>query len=251
MKYFYIVLILLVFSSSQLFACDVNLMSLISGKRPTDDFTGKVRDLVKVTSELGENTTDKEKSSAALKKLMLDWVEFDTKYYQAPPEWAKKDKNWKVKIKAVADQIGIVTKLLKSYKRNKAHEEIRTIASKLTNLLEYLPMDPKEKLLMDFPIKFDMMRHAFKNKNTAILGKLISELVVEKNKLRSLIGSSSIKLTDEFSDRIEILKSSYKNDAGKLNTTLKLNIEFAEDAFNNMRAPVIKGVKSKEKLDAK
>lgn len=249
MKYFYIVLILIVFSSSQLFACDVNLISLISGKRPTDAFTGNVSNLIKVTQELGQNITDKEKSSVALKKLMLAWVEFDTKYYQTPPEWAKKDKKWKVKIKAVADQIGIVTKLLKSDKRIKAHDETLSISRKLTNLLEYLPMDPEEQSLMVFPLKFDMMDKAFKEKNIVFLGKLISELVAEKNKLRSVVGSSSIKLTDEFADRIESLESSYKNDAGKFGKNLKLTMVFAEDAFNKMSAS-IRGVKSKEKDDA-
>jgi len=237
------------FSSAQLFACDVNLMSLLSGKRPTDVFTGNVRDLVKMTQELGEVLYDKKKSSASLKKLMLAWVKFDTKYYQFPPEWAKKDKNWKVKIKSVADQIGIVTKLLKSDKGIEAHDESSSISRKLISLLEYLPMSAKEHSLMVFSVKFEMMKDAFKEKNIVLLGKLISEMVAEKNKLRTLVGSSSIKLTDEFSDRIECLKSSYKNDAGKFGTNLKLTMVFTEDAFNKMSAS-IRGAKSKEKDNA-
>lgn len=236
MRLLCVIVLLIIFCSTQLIACDVNLLAIVSGKRPSNVFTNNIGSLIKDVRNVGQNVFEKEKSSKYLKTLMLSWVQFDTKYTQFPPTWASDDKNWKAKIKTIANQIGTVKKLLSKNHEVEAHASILSISRKITGLLEYMPMSPKEKLLLCFPAKFDMFCDALKNKNNKTLGLIISELVVEKNHLRKVIGSSTIPITDEFSSWIDSLATTYKKNAKSVNSKLKLSIGFTEAAFNEMNA---------------
>lgn len=226
--------ILIMFCSSPLVACDVDLLSLVSGKRPSSVFASNVGRLVKDVQDVGQNVFTKDKVQVSLKKLMLSWVRFDTQYGPFPPSWAKKDVNWKIKIKTIANQIGLVKKLLGEGKDVVAHTNILSISRKITGLLEYMPMSAKEKILLHFPVNFDLICEALKSKNNEILGALLPKVVAEKNQLRTLVASSTLPITDEFSSWIDSLEKTFKEAPPKMYSKLNTSLGFVEEAFNKM-----------------
>lgn len=230
------IVLMIVLFTGPLLACDVNLLSLVSGKRPSNVFTSKIGLLVEDVQNVGQNIFEKDKVTGLLKKLMLSWVEFDTQYSQFPPEWAKKDSNWKSKIKTIANQIGTVKKLLKESKDVEAHTNVLSISRKITGLLEYMPMSPKEKILLSFPAQFDLISDALVLKNNENLGVLLAQLMTEKEQLRTLVGSSTIPLTDEFSSWIDNTVKIFKDVPEKMHFKLKISLGFAQDSFVKMNA---------------
>lgn len=228
--------LLIVFFSNPLIACDVDLMSLVSGKRPSNVFASNIGRLVKDVHKVGQNVFKKEKVTVYLKKLMLSWVEFDTQYSQFPPEWAKSDVNWKTKIKTIANQIGKVKKLLSESKNVEAHVNILSISRKITGLLEYMPMSPKERILISFPARFDLISDALISQNNKTLGMHLSQLKTEKDQLRTLVSSSTIPITDEFSSWIDNIVETFKKAPEKMHFKIKISLGFVQEAFVKMNA---------------
>ena len=60
--------ILIMFFSTRLVACDVNLLSIVSGKRPSNVFARNVEKLLQDVQNVGQNIFEKEKASKFLKK---------------------------------------------------------------------------------------------------------------------------------------------------------------------------------------
>ena len=196
----------LLICSSLAVACDVNLIAMFTGEKPEDVFLQMVLRLARDTRALGQSFNNREETNKLLKQLMVRWVEFDNKYSQSPPLWAKNDAKWQSKLKAMADIIGCIQKDYRQNNFSSVHRQILSLSRRLANLFSALPMAPDHRMLLGFSQNFENLWEAFYEKDRHLFGQAVASLSSEVNGFRTRISSERRNVTDDFFARVEKLK---------------------------------------------
>lgn len=148
----------------QLYSCDVNIFSLVSGTSKSDEFCRKTSEIAELVQNFGQNLSVKEKGPLMMEKLMKKWIDFSGSYDQFPPEWAKNDENWRKKLNDLTDIIGSMNKMYVA-DSGKAHADTMKFSRRLTFLFEHMPMSRFAKFMLSFPGSIDQLWSAYYEKN--------------------------------------------------------------------------------------
>lgn len=193
-------------SSTSLWACDVNLFSIISGISKSDAFSEKMNELAAAINTLGNNYTNEQKSQVELNKLMSSWVEFSSAFSQFPPEWARNDTEWTKKTAELGNIIGDIRRNL-GKDNVKAHRAMLKFSRRLPQLYQHMPMDEKASLLLKFTDCFDRIWDAFYAQDREMFKAATSELKENSSKLRAMLKDSyarDMDFLERFSEQLRV-----------------------------------------------
>lgn len=213
----------------QLFSCDVNIFSLVSGTSKSDEFSRKTSELAAFVQNFGQNLSDKEKGPLMMQKLMKKWIDFSGSYDQFPPEWAKNDENWRKKLNDLTDIIGSINKTYVA-DSGKAHADTMKFSRRLTFLYEYMPMSRFARFMLSFPGTIDQLWSAYYEKNVEQLRANGAMILKSSAALPDQLPQDSSEnvraLAKNFASTVEDLHSFI--DTGKPFDGLALNIKLTK-----------------------
>ena len=156
----------------KIYACDVNLFSLIAGNTKEKSFIEATTQLVVLSKDLNENVKSPD-ASKKLENIMNQWMIFTNTYLVFPPEWGKTDENWQYKFNDLALTLGEIRKLIgKDYP--KTHKAIMKFSRRLSRLYEKMPNTLESSLLLDFTYGVDDLWISFDKKDLNEI-RIISE----------------------------------------------------------------------------
>lgn len=235
------IVFLVLISVIKVYACDVNLFSLIAGNTKEKSFIEATTQLAVLSKTLNENVKSPD-ASQKLENLMNQWMTFTNTYLVFPPEWGKTDAKWKDKFDDLAQTLGEIRKFLgKDYP--KTHKAIMKFSRRLSRLYEQMPNTSESALLLDFTYGVDDLWVSFDNKDLIGIRKVVEKLnskyalLNETFKERDNSGhikniegrldflteySEPNKKLDAFS--ISILINLLENDLSKLNEELSASL---------------------------
>ena len=188
------------------FACDMSLISLISGEDSNSSFIGRVASVSATIKSLGEVALDAEKSVSILEKLMKEWMEFDITFGQYPPDWAKNDGRWKAKLKVISNGIGKVRLAYQKKNLELAHDTVLSISRKISRLFEFMPMDETNRSLVQFAIYIDSLWDAFYADDKARFGEVIEVFENDAISFNAKLSKQKQLITQDFLVRINEVK---------------------------------------------
>ena len=220
MRNFMLAICLVLLNTLPVEACDVSLFSLVAGNSPNKAFASTLTGLVTCVKAVGNNSQNKETLPGHLQQVMVKWIEFSNTYLQNPPEWAKKDPEWKTKFDGLTDLIGSIRKNLISAEPdyNKSHSEIQKFSRQLTRLYDNLPMDSRSRLRLDIPMQFDYIWDAWNARNQQLLIETTAKISSSTQQLSEQLDDAARKLIGDIVHRSgELHKMAAKGDvfAGK------------------------------------
>ncbi len=129
-------ILLLAAASGPIFACDDTLLTLISGKNPSDEFSAAllsmVRDLKQMASAI--NAYDVEAASQRMDSAMSGWLDFSNRYRSNPPPGWENDPQWDIRIMQTTDLLGRLRSHFASGRPKASHDMIEGIATQMTLL---------------------------------------------------------------------------------------------------------------------
>ena len=167
-------LIFLVISVIKIYACDVNLFSLIAGNTKEKSFIEASTRLAVLSQNLNENIK-KPEASNKLENLMNEWMTFSNTYLVFPPEWGKSDDKWRDKFNDLALTLGEIRKHIgKNYPQT--HKAIMKFSRRLSRLYEKMPNTSESALLLDFTYGVDDLWVCYDNKDLEGIRKIVEKL---------------------------------------------------------------------------
>ena len=233
--------ILTILSVIRIYACDVNLFSLIAGNTKEKSFIEASTRLAVLSQNLNENIKTPE-ASKKLENLMNEWMNFSNTYLVFPPEWGKSDDKWKNKFNDLAQTLGEIRKNLGN-NYPKTHKAIMKFSRRLSRLYEKMPNTSESSLLLDFTYGVDDLWIGFDNKDLDGIRKVVENLnskyVLLNNTFKDRDKSGHIKNIEgrldfltEYSEpnkkfdafSISILINLLENDLAKLNEELSASL---------------------------
>ena len=166
--------LLVLLSVIKVYACDVNLFSLIAGNTKEKSFIEATTQLAVSSKNLNENIKSPD-ASKKLENLMNQWMNFTNTYLVFPPEWGKTDEKWKDKFDDLAQTLGEIRKNIgKDYP--KTHKAIMKFSRRLSKLYEKMPNTSESSLLLDFTYGVDDLWVSFENKDLDGIRKIVENL---------------------------------------------------------------------------
>ncbi|MFZ2958673.1 MAG: hypothetical protein WA705_17425 [Candidatus Ozemobacteraceae bacterium] len=225
------------------FSCDVNLVSLITGENPSDAFSLTIIKLASETRALGQAISDPDTAKKNMVTLMKTWVEFDNRFSQTPPEWAKTDSEWNGKIKSVADFIGRINTDLQAGKTEMTHGKVLRLSEQIFHLLDTMPTGERQKCLMRIFRRFVEFAEAFETQDGKKFGEDLHELSADISVLKTLMASGSENLMADLEGQVKQLRELYQLDGASLTMKVKYGYLGAEDCFKKMNENLRKGTK--------
>ena len=224
-----------------LYACDVNLFSLIAGNTKEKSFIEATTQLAVLSKNLNENIKSPD-ASKKLENLMNQWMNFTNTYLVFPPEWGKTDEKWKIKFDDLAMTLGEIRKNIgKDYP--KTHKAIMKFSRRLSRLYEKMPNTSESSLLLDFTYGVDDLWISFDNKDLGGIRKVVENLnskyVLLKKTFKDKDKSGHIKNIEgrldfltEYSEpnknldgfAVSVLINLLENDLAKLNEELSASL---------------------------
>ena len=223
------IVFLVLISVIKVYACDVNLFSLIAGNTKEKSFIEATTQLAVLSKTLNENVKSPD-ASQKLENLMNQWMTFTNTYLVFPPEWGKTDEKWKDKFDDLAQTLGEIRKYLgKDYP--KTHKAIMKFSRRLSTLLldftygvddlwvsfDKEDLDGIRKVVERLNSKYALLNETFKERDSSghiknIEGRL--DFLTEY--------SEPGKKLDGFA--ISVLINFLENDLIKLNEELSANL---------------------------
>ncbi|MBQ2594949.1 MAG: hypothetical protein II567_16910 [Candidatus Riflebacteria bacterium] len=168
------IVFLVLISVIKVYACDVNLFSLIAGNTKEKSFIEATTQLAVLSKTLNENVKSPD-ASQKLENLMNQWMTFTNTYLVFPPEWGKTDEKWKDKFDDLAQTLGEIRKYLgKDYP--KTHKAIMKFSRRLSRLYEQMPNTSESSLLLDFTYGVDDLWVSFDKKDLDGIRKVVERL---------------------------------------------------------------------------
>lgn len=231
---------------TSLLACDTNLIALISGSSSADAFVEKSSRLVELSVKLGKNYESAQSAIPVIKEIMNAWISFDNNFSQFPPEWARKDQDWKNKLKMLADIIGEIKSLTDAGEIKKAHDLVLVFSKKLTFLYEKMPKSDMGQILYNHSIDLIELNEFFAAKNSESFSKTLKKVIADHEKLTDLIGEGMKKAVAPMGVYLRELNETLKDNEGKLDFKVKMRLMTAEDAFVKMNEELKKPGDRKE-----
>ena len=177
-----LILVLGVALATQLFACDTNLFSIIAGDTKETAFIEASTKLVIATKDLNENAK-KPEASKKLEELMNSWLSFSSRYVAFPPEWGKRDENWKAKISDLSHILGEIRKYLgKDYLS--VHREIMRFSRRISKLYEKMPRTYEASLLLNLTYDIDTLWLLVEKEDNKSVNLLATKLLEDCSELK-------------------------------------------------------------------
>ena len=167
-------ILLVLISVIKVYACDVNLFSLIAGNTKEKSFIEATTQLAVSSKNLNENVKSPD-ASKMLENLMNQWMNFTNTYLVFPPEWGKTDEKWKEKFNDLAQTLGEIRKNIGN-DYPKTHKAIMKFSRRLSRLYEKMPNTPESSLLLDFTYGVDDLWISFDNKDLDGIRKVVENL---------------------------------------------------------------------------
>ena len=168
------IVFLVLISVIKVYACDVNLFSLIAGNTKEKSFIEATTQLAVLSKTLNENVKSPD-ASQKLENLMNQWMTFTNTYLVFPPEWGKTDEKWKDKFDDLAQTLGEIRKYLgKDYP--KTHKAIMKFSRRLSRLYEQMPNTSESSLLLDFTYGVDDLWVSFDKEDLDGIRKVVERL---------------------------------------------------------------------------
>ncbi|GEM_PF-6250523 len=215
-------------------ACDTNLLSLISGSGAGDAFVEKSSQLVALSVKLGRNIQSVASAKPVIQEIMNAWISFDNNYSQFPPEWAKKDDNWKSKLKKLADLIGQINLSMNKGDLTSAHNLVLEFSKKLTILYECMPKTRLGEQLYKISSNILKLNELFVAKDVAGFSSLIDDTMVSVIAVGGELDENARKNTVPMQKYLEELKSRAPKDEQAFNFQVKMIMMTIEDAYVKM-----------------
>jgi len=127
---FFVLIFIVFISKSSLFSCDDAFLNLITGKKPSEEFT---KNLLRMNQLMREMATDlaalnKVSAERKLKIFLKIWLDFDSNFRQKPPHQFQSDPQWSPKLKTIADMLGELRKLMEGEKFQEAHDLLEPLS---------------------------------------------------------------------------------------------------------------------------
>ena len=168
------ILFLIIISVTKVYACDVNLFSLIAGNTKEKSFIEATTQLAVLSKNLNENVKSPD-ASQKLENLMNQWMTFTNTYLAFPPEWGKSDEKWQDKFNDLAKTLGEIRKNLgKNYPQT--HKAIMKFSRRLSRLYEKMPNTSESALLLDFTYGVDDLWVSFDKEDLEGIRKTVEKL---------------------------------------------------------------------------
>lgn len=224
-------------------ACDVNLVSIITGENPNDAFSQMIIRLASETRSVGQAVDKPELAKENMTRLMKTWVDFDNRFSQTPPEWAKSDQEWNNKIKSLADEIGKIQRELGSLKEEKMHEQILYLSERIMNLLDAMPMTKEKKVLIGIFRRFVALSEGIELNDAKKFGENLAALNEGFKAFRTGLATESMVVTGDAFFLVDQLQKVFKNASETLQPMVKENFRNAEIAFKGMNEKLLKTMK--------
>lgn len=214
-------------------ACDTNIISLISGNTASDAFVEKSSKLVELATRIGQNIDSKEKTLLTVKELMKVWIDFDNRFSQFPPEWAKQDKEWKNKLRDLADRIGTINTTAKK-DLGKTHDMVLDFSKKIMLLYEFLPKSNIGQQLWIILASLQKLADANAQKNAQLFDEKLKETVQALVELKQILPANQKPYLDEFGARLKALEELRLENPDEMSFKLKMVLMMADDAYIKM-----------------
>ncbi|EKD84166.1 MAG: hypothetical protein ACD_39C00212G0002 [uncultured bacterium] len=233
MRRFLLIVCLVLLNTLPVAACDVSLFAIIAGNSQNDVFSETVANLVSHAKALARNSQSKEEMPSHMQRFMVKWIEFNTRFTTNPPEWAKKDVDWKDKFNGLTELIGSIRTNLVSVEPNqpKAHSDIQKFSRQLTRLFDSLPMNSRSRLLLDITMHFDHIWDAWYAKNQQMLLESTEKFVVSCQKLAEELDDTARKLIEDILFRVAELQKMASTDKVFAGKTFEFMLSMAENEF--------------------
>jgi len=222
---------LLIALASPLSACDTNLLNLVTGRTPADDFTRLIVTMASQTQDIGQHVSDANVAQQHLDFLMKSWIEFDNRFSRKPPAWAVNDPEWTGKIKSMADLIGAIKKGLAEQKQPDVHVNVTCLHRRLISLFAAQPLDPLKKRLMRLNELFGRLSQTLQGDVAVTPSELVGSISTDLKELPAQIPTqvhpSLVPLALEVEDLVRELGKGGK----PTDLAVRLSILKAEDLF--------------------
>ncbi|MGM0600316.1 MAG: hypothetical protein ACQETH_10940 [Candidatus Rifleibacteriota bacterium] len=218
----------------KLYACDTNLISLMSNKTVTDSFVENTSKLVELSVKIGKNISSIESARPVLKELMNKWISFDNNFSQYPPDWAKKDKNWKNKFKKLADKIGEINRSMNENDLSRSHNQVLEFSKNITVLFEYMPKSPEGERHYQISTGLQKLNMHYKNQDLSAFKNEIEHIEKNLMELKELLDEDKKALTYSMNDYIAKLKENCNNLEDKMNFKVKMALMLVEDSYKKL-----------------
>lgn len=225
------VFFLLMGFTTPLLACDTNLLDLVTGRNPGDDFTRLIVTMASQTQDVGQNISKEDLAKQHLDTLMKSWVEFDNRFSQKPPAWAVNDPEWTSKIKSMADLIGAIKKGMAEKRQPDVHVSVTCLHRRLISLFAAQPLDPLKKRLMRLNELFGRLAQTLQGGGEATPAELVGSLTVDLKELPAQIPLPAHPFLVPLALEVESLQRELVNGGKPGDLPVRLSILKAEDLF--------------------
>jgi len=232
MKNLFLLAFLILFSAaSHCSACDVNLVTILTGDKPSDVFGKMVAKLASETRSVGQYFNDAQKSQESLKSLMSTWIDFDNLFSQNPPEWAKKDPNWTKKLKEMADLVGVLQRNLKEKNEGQLHNSVLSLFRKIALLFETMPMSVLQKSLVKVSSGFATVFESIEAKNAEIFRAAVASLGPDLEAVKKILPETQKKVFDDVIFQVDQLQKMTSAFPATITIPMIFSANLAEDDF--------------------
>lgn len=216
--------------AAPLAACDTNLLELVTGRSPGDDFTRLIVTMASQTQDIGRNLPQPEVAKQHLDALMKSWVDFDNRFSQKPPAWAINDPEWTGKIKSMADLIGGIKKGMNE-PGQPVHIGVTSLHRRLISLFAAQSLDPLKKRLMRLNESFGRLIQTVEQKAPFPPVELVGSISAELKELPPQVPLEANPFLIPLALEVENLKSLVIDGGKPADTPVRLSILKAEELF--------------------
>jgi hypothetical protein len=229
-----VLVLVLVLGLGSVQACDVNLVTIMSGEDPNDAFAALVQRLASEVRSVGQNLSRPEVAGTNLQVLMKTWVEFDQKFQVTPPEWAKSDPDWSAKIKQMSSRIGSIQILITENKD--AHDQIVDLNKNLIGLFDAMPMSQAKRQLAKIFHGVSLMTETMKGENLTMLRENLTKTRADLKMFQEQLSPDMMPLTNDFAGRLQQLEGMTGPSVATFSFEIRAGLGVTDEAFQLMNA---------------
>ncbi len=238
----FLLLLFILLGSIPVAACDVNLFAIMAGTTKQDAFSEAITGLAKAVKALNDRVIDKKFVEKSTVEFMNQWLAFANSFHLFPPEWGRKDPAWSDKFRDLGMIIGEIRRQLGN-DQVLAHDSMLRFSRRLSLLYEYMPMDDRSRLLLQFTRCFDGLWEAFFARNQALLKLHAAEFKSNCEKLNSLIGGQEREQVITLADWAEKVRVMSTQINAFQTVTLRMTLSGAEAEFVSLNAKLSAALK--------
>ncbi len=218
--------------------CDTDLVALFTGEDRQDAFSQTIFRLASEARKFGTkvSSTSPEHADEFLSQLMKTWIEFDNRFSQSPPFWAKGDTRWTAKFKELANLIGEIRNEYLEERLTPTHAKTLAFSRQLMELFEGMPAPPERAALITVTRGFQTSWEAINQASPALFEDGLRELNGGASVLKTHLATPTLIVAHDFIVKIEQLQRMYQSLPGSLTPELCIHVHTAETSFRELTA---------------